>query len=355
MNVDDAAPSVPRPAGPGAGTLTAAHVIVPVVTLVLGWVVALGLLLSSDLPDGYLDRVLPLTLTWVVLVVPVALLFSWGEIDLSVLGTPFLAGYLYIEVGDGSVALGLLVAGLVCLLFGVLVGLARWLTRAPSAVLSLAAGAIAQALALRTLETSGSVGSAGSRVDGSALPFLAALGVTGVAVLLAVIVRRPAPEGGDDRGPGPEVIAGFGLSGLAAGIFGAIFTGLTMVASPGIGTNMVLVLFTAVAMAGVVRGSGIVAPLAAVLGTVGAFLLTDGSRMRNWDVGDANLLLAAVFAVLLLVGHGLYRALAGIGAGVGPAAGPGPPVTASSPPWAFPPHPGTPPPGPPGPPAQPGG
>jgi ribose/xylose/arabinose/galactoside ABC-type transport system permease subunit len=335
-----------------AGTLTPAHVVGPAVTLGLGWVVTLGLLLTSDRPEGYLDRALPFALTLVALAVPVAVLFSWGEIDLSVLGTPLLAGYLYIEVGDGSVVLGLLVAGLVGLLLGILVGLARWLTRAPSAVLSLAIAAVAQGLALRALETPEAVRSSGSRVEGSALPFLAALGVTGLAVLVAVIVRRPASGGGDDRGPGPEVILGFGLSGLAAGVFGALFAGMTLLATPGVGTNTVLVLFTAVAMAGVVRGSGIVAPLAAVLGAVGAFLLTDVPRMRQWDPGDGNLLLAAVFTVLLLVGHGLHRVLAGNGAGVGPAAGAGQPVTASSPPWAFPAPPGTPPTGPPD---QPGG
>jgi ribose/xylose/arabinose/galactoside ABC-type transport system permease subunit len=297
-------------------------VVGQVVTLGLGWIVALFVYFTaSNLPSGYLgDSVVPFAMILAALAAPVALLLAWGEVDLSAFGMLPFAGYVYAEVSDSGVLLGLMAAASAGLLIGAVVGVLRWSTRAPSAVVSLGAGFVLQAVGftligdespLRTLEE--------GHVSGSGLPVLAALGFTGVTVAVAVALKGRGgrePAGGPR---GPEVIVGFGLSGAAAATYGALVAAMTAAVTITDGSTVLLTLFCAIAIGGVVRGNRIIGPITAALGAIAVQLILSGSALRNWDFGDRNLTIAALLAVCLLIAHALARLL-----GPRPTATPGP-------------------------------
>ncbi len=172
-------------------------------------------------------------------------------------------------------------------------------------------------------------------LDGSGLPILLAAFVVGAAAALATTLRSndgPGAALGAASSPGPRVIVGFALSGLGAAATGSLFAARAGFVQPG-QTSFLLVLgFTAVAVAGVVRGSGIVAPLVAIPGAVIATLLADSASIHGWNSGERDVILGAVFVVTVAIAWGLHRVLAPPATSF-PTAGPLP--------GAFPPGPGT--------------
>jgi len=306
-----------------ADALSLGQLVGSAVALGLGWIVALGVYFTaSDLPDGYLgDIVVPFAMILAALAAPVALLFAWGEVDLSALGMLPFAGYIYAEVSDTGVLVGLIAAGMAGLVIGAVVGVLRWSTRAPSAVVSLGAGFVLQAVAFRLLvEGSPLRVLEEGHVEGSGLAVLAALGFTSVTVAVAIVLRGRAghePVGGPR---GPEVIVGFGLSGAAAATYGALAAAMTGAVAANDGSALLLMLFCAVAIGGVVRGNRLIGPITAALGAVAVQLLVSAGVIRGWEFGDRNLLIAAVLAACLLISHGLNRLLSDR-PGAAPAAG----------------------------------
>jgi ribose/xylose/arabinose/galactoside ABC-type transport system permease subunit len=290
--------------------VTVSTVVPPAVTLFLGWVVALGLYATAgDAPGDFLtDRVVPSALVLAALAAPMALLFAWGEVDLSALGMFPFAGYIYAEVGGDTVVVGLLVAVAAGLAIGAAIGLLRWLTRVPSAVLSLAVGFVLQAVTLKQLDSGIMRLIEDGVVEGSGLPALVAIGFTSLTIAAAVAFRRPAgDEVGTAAGPrGGEVVVGFALSGAAAGAYGALNAGMLRVVAP-TGLALLLTVLCAVAIGGVVHGNRVVGPLAAAVGAGAAQLLTAATVLRAWAASDQQLLVAAVLGVCLLVSHGLHR------------------------------------------------
>lgn len=329
-----AMPPVHRvPAGQDA--LAVGTLVPPAVTLVLGWVVALVLYLGAGDTPGQLltDRVVPSALVLAALAAPVALLFAWGEMDLSALGMLPFAGYIYAEVGGDGVVVGLLAATAAGVAIGGVLGLVRWLTRAPSAALSLGVGFVLQAVTLKLVGTPGMRLEDGI-VDGSGLPALAAIGFMSLTVGAAVTFRSLRPAGGEvgsAAGPlGVEVVVGFALSGAAAGAYGALNAGMLRTVVPN-GLSLLLLVLCAVAVGGVVRGNRLVGPLAAVAAAGAVQLLAVSVTLRAWEASDQQLLLASVLGVGLLISHGLAR-LIGIQRDTGPVVAAPPPPTAWGPP-----------------------
>jgi ribose/xylose/arabinose/galactoside ABC-type transport system permease subunit len=300
----------PGPPAAADEGLSLGHLVGPAVTLGLGWIVALVVYFGAgDVPSSYLgDSVVPFALTLAALAAPVALLLAWGEVDLSAFGMLPFAGYVYAEVSDSGVLLGLVAAGAAGLLIGAVVGVVRWATRAPSAVVSLGAGFVLQAVAFTLLGDESPLRTlVEGHVSGSGLPLLAALGFTAVTVAVAVALRGRGghePAGGPR---GPEVVVGFGLSGAAAATYGALVAGMTGAVTLTDGSSLLLTLFAAVAVGGVVRGNRIVGPITAALGAIAVQLILSGGALREWDFGDRNLAIAALLALCLVLAHALAR------------------------------------------------
>jgi ribose/xylose/arabinose/galactoside ABC-type transport system permease subunit len=344
--------------GPGSGSGPSREHLVPsAVTLALGCVVALAMHLSAgDVPERYLgDNVLPFGLALAALAAPVALLVSWGEVDLTSFGMFPFAGYVYSELGDSGVLIGLLAAGMAGLAVGATIGVLRWLTRAPSAVLTLGAAFVLQAV---TFEL---VGGPDMRplddgvVDGWGLSLVAALMFTALSAGVAIGLGRAAGDGdGDGRGDGggrptggprPEVIVGFGLSGAAAATYGALAAAMTQVVSIGGSDNLLLMVFCAVAIAGAVRGNTLVAPIAAAIGALATQLLIASSILKGWEPSSQQLMVASVLVACLLIAHALHRVLGARPRAI-PTASPAPPppplgaaVGSAPPPAPWPPPP----------------
>ena len=302
-------------AGGAAGGLTAQHVVPPVVTLVLGWIVALGFYFSaSDVPTEFLgDSVLPAALLLVAIAGPVALLFAWGEVDLSAFGALPFAGWVYAETSDAGAVVGLVAAAGACLAIGLGLGFLRWATRAPSAVVTLTTGFVLQAVAFKQIGLGGSERIEEGIARGSGVPFLAAFVFTALTVVAAVLLGRPAADArnGEVARPwGPGIIVGYGLSGAAVGTYGAVVAGLDRIVVPSDGSLVLLLVFGAVAIGGVARGNHLIGPIAAVIGALATQLLFHTGLVRNWGSFDTRLLLASLLGVCLLLSHTLHRVLA---------------------------------------------
>jgi ribose/xylose/arabinose/galactoside ABC-type transport system permease subunit len=285
------------------------------VTLVLGAVVAVVLLGLADVPSDYFssDFLRVSTLALAAAAAPVALLVAWGEIDLSSLGTVAVGGHIYAELSEDGVVPALVVAAVVGVAVGLAVGGARWLSGAHSALVSLAAAAVTAGVVLM-LSSSPGPSLAGGRIDGVGLPILVMVATTGLAVGLAILFSTvgAVPSAGSPAGAaGSRVVPAFALSGMAASCFGALMAGSQGANSFGYGADVrVLVLvFTAVAVGGVVRGSGPVAPLAAALGALVVVLIQDATLFHNWDLGSDQVALGGLLVVCLLVANVLRRIL----------------------------------------------
>jgi ribose transport system permease protein len=284
--------------------------------LALGWIVALGFYLSaSDVPGEFLtDNVLPSALLLVAIAAPVALLFAWGEVDLSAFGALPFAGYVYSEASDAGVAPGVLAAVGAGLVIGLCLGLVRWATRAPSAVVTFAAGMVLHAVAFKQIGFEGTRLIDEAIARGSGLPFLAAVVFTASAVAAAVLFWRRAGVGGGDGEAGspvgPAIIVGYGLSGAAVAAYGALVAGMDRAVVPTDGSMVLLLVLCGVAIGGVVRGNLLIAPITAALGALAAQLLFHTALARAWESFDARLLVAIVLLACLLLAHALHRALA---------------------------------------------
>ena len=330
--------------------VTVATVVPPAVTLMLGWVLGLALYATGgDDPGDFLsDTVVPQALLVAALAAPLALLLAWGEVDLSALGMLPFAGHIYAEAGGGNVAVGVLAATAAGLAIGAAVGLARWLTRVPSAVLSLAVGFVLQAFAQRFLDSGAVRAIHDGFVDDPGLPALVALGYVGVTVAVAVMLGRPSGGAGcvgvgtAAGSPGGRVVVGFAVSGAAAGAVGALNTGMVRAVSAN-GLALLLTVLCAVAIGGVVRGNWLVGPLAAAAGAGAAELLAVSAVVRPWRNTSEQLLVASVLGACLLVSHGLNR-LVVTGRQMG--AVPPPPAAWPPPPGAWDPRVGAPAPSP---------
>jgi ribose/xylose/arabinose/galactoside ABC-type transport system permease subunit len=279
------------------------------ITLGIGWVVAVGFLVQADLPNEILTRIaLPSAFALVALAAPVALLLSRGEIDVSFIGTAVLAGYVFRETASSGVGVGLLAAIATGFAVGAAIGLARWLTRAPSAYVTLAGGLLVGAIGAKLIDDS-FLDRVDDRIDGSGLPAFVGLGFTALAVLWA-IANPPSADAAGTTEPKADLILGYSLSGAGAAAYGALFTSLTStVALPGVGpsSSLFLALLVALGVGGVVRGSGFAAPLAAALGAIAVQLLSTALTYDGWTFADSQLLLATILVVCLLVAYLLPR------------------------------------------------
>lgn len=214
-------PAARSSVGAGRATPTLLSLVASAITLALGVVVAFTVFLAEDgefdlfTEDYFIVMVANLALV----AAPVALLLSWDEFDVSAFGTAVLGMAIYAEMDGG---LGpVLVAGLAGAVLGSVVGMARWLTRAPSGVVSLAGGALATGIALLLFED----GTRGLRVDefdalwvSIVLTVVVAGGAVGLALMAPSLIRRtPAAPLAPTSGGHPHagVLLGFALSGLA--------------------------------------------------------------------------------------------------------------------------------------------
>jgi len=330
--------AAPPPGGGRAAATSAATLVGTAVTLGLGLVVAIALLVSGDVPGDYFSstgfQINVFSLA--VLAPPLALLVTWDEYDLSVIGGAALGGIICANVVDdpGSDILpGLLVAAIVGAVAGAAVGLVRWVTGAHSALVSLGAGTLMAGIAFQI--GPGNQGLRFGTLDGAGLPiaFTVVVVAAGVGLALLFAPRAGEPTDRDHASPHPRVVAGFALSGLAAGVFGALFAARAGFLQPG-QTSIALVLgFTAVAVAGAVRGSGVVAPLAAVPAAAVTMMLADAAPINGWNQGERDLILGGVFVVTVALAQGLRRLLS---AGERPAVQP--PTAPLAPTWAPPPR-----------------
>lgn len=323
----------PQPPATGMSGLSLAHFLAPAVTLGVSLLVGLGVFFSADAPDGFfVDRFMPYAALLAALAAAVGLLLSWNELDLSALGILALAGHIYFDMSDSNVAAAVLVSALAGLFVGTVIGVLRWLTRAPAGVLSLAGGVVASTfyVQLRDLgDPRGAISGLGT-IDGPWVHILTAVVFVTVAVVLGALLGRPrsgGSEGHADSEPGLRVIAGFALSGVAAGVVGAVFLGWQSFGPPsqhwGVHASLwLLPIFAAVAIGGVLRGSWFIAPLGAASGAVAAALLNDGGRLHGWDVSTVELLLVGFLLGSLVVSYGLHRVLNGSVMGQTPAAPP---------------------------------
>ena len=283
------------------------------ITLTLGLVVAFTFYFGDDgrfdlfTEDAFLTMVASLAL----LAAPVALLLSWDEFDVSALGTTVLGMVIYAEM-DGGLG-SVLAAAFAGAAFGAVVGLARWLTRAPSGIVSLAGGAVASAVALKLFDG----GMQGMRVDDLDVVWVAGVlmvVVVGAAMGLALVApllggRSVAGTAADTSGGRPHVgvVLGFALSGLAGCAYGALQTAVYGFAQPNFFSSYLLVtLFAAVAVGGATRHSGFLAPVVTIPGAFLAIVLTTGGRTGPFD-SDRDLALAGLLAATVLIAHGLAR------------------------------------------------
>jgi ribose/xylose/arabinose/galactoside ABC-type transport system permease subunit len=287
----------------------------------LGVVVAGVLIAISGEAGDYLDndRFRALAASLAMLAAPVALLATWDEFDLSCFGTAAVGSVVYSEVAGDSVLPGLLAAALAGVVVGALIGLIRWLTAAHSALVSLGAGSLLAALALWWGDGPQTMPIRSALIDGWLLPLLAMVVVTGAAIGLAVAMAPSRPGGpvpsrtpaaGGGRVPGVGALAGFALSGLAAGAFGAFQAGLQGVVVPGQMTSLLPLLFAAVAVGGVVRGSGAFGPVCAALGAFVVTVVQDAGFLNGWRQGEGQIALGALFVVSVVIAHGLRRLMA---------------------------------------------
>jgi ribose/xylose/arabinose/galactoside ABC-type transport system permease subunit len=286
----------------------ATSIIASVATLAVAGLVAIGLTVASgDVELGAIT--ISGILLLVVLVVPVTLLLAWGEVDLSFIGIFTLGGYLYLELSDSGVAAALVVAALAATLTGLLVGVLRYGLRIPSGLISAGAGAAIAAFVFSLAGVQGATVAPDSIVEGAALPVLGALGVTAVATVLALVAssRGADPNRAVGDLPGPEVVIGYGLSGFAAGVAGAITTAQIVFFQPQQGSGLLLQVLAAVAIAGVARGSGVIAPLAGAA----AGVIVGVIRLAIGDFTDLGVALGALLLFSLVLGHGIHR-LAGL-------------------------------------------
>jgi ribose/xylose/arabinose/galactoside ABC-type transport system permease subunit len=299
--------------GPPADPPITSTLVGSAVTLVLGAVVAVVMLGLADVPSGYFSNefVRLLAAALAAAAAPVALLVAWDEIDLSSIGTVALGGYVYAEVTDDSVVPGLVLAALVGLAVGAAVGLFRWLSGAHSALVSLGAAALTTGLVFQLGPGPTGQPITGGRLEGAELAILTMLAVTGLAVGLAFLFRDTgtASPGSPAGAAGPRVVPAFALSGLAGSAFGAFMAGSQGFFGYGTNSTILVLVFTAVAVGGVVRGSGPVAPPVAALGAIVVVLIQDATRFNNWSVGSDQLALGGLFLVCLLVANVARRVL----------------------------------------------
>lgn len=293
-------------------------------TLGVGLFAGLVVFFSADVPDGFLgDRFVPFAALLAALAATVGLLLSWGEQDLSVFGILALAGYIYVDVSEHNVLAAVLLSVLAGLAVGAGIGLVRWLTRAPSAVLSLAGGLMAATLYLQFSDSVDLVRQRLGTVEVEApwAHLLAAFVFVTVAVALGALLGRSAQGTGTQAlngsvGVGPRVIVGFALSGAAAGAVGSVFAGSTIF-GPTSGhwsftmQSWLLPLFAAVALGGVLRGGWFIAPLGAALGAVPAVLVSDGMVLHSRDPINRELVLLGFILGALVVSYSLHRLLGG--------------------------------------------
>ncbi len=330
------------PARPPSGAGAIGTLLGSAITLGLGAVVTLSLFVSADAPDSYLsdDFFLMMVATLAAAAAPVALLLAWDEFDLSGFGAAALGGYLYAEVGDGAVVLGLFAAAVAGLAIGAVVGVVRWLTGAHSALVTFGAGVVLVGFAQRIGPGASGMSLGGGRIDNAGLPFFVMLVVVGVAVLLAVLFRgddeasapvagAPAAPGGPAgpagagatyaptpgptgarRAPGlagPRVIPGFALSVMGATLFGALQVGAGGFYAVGYFPLVPILVFTAVAVGGVVRGSGFLAPLTATVAAVMVVIIQDATRFHAWKPGNQELLFGVLIVACASLSYGLRR------------------------------------------------
>jgi hypothetical protein len=306
--------------GPSGDGNVVASLVAGAVTLPVGWILALAIFANLEgRPDDYFsDRFVQSTALLVLLAAPVALLLAWGEVDVSAVGLVPLGGAVYVEAGGESVAGGLLVAAGVGLGAGLAVGVVRWLTRAPSALLSLGAAFLATGVAFRVAGPQPRQVEAG--ITGSGLPVALALGVLLLTVVagLAVTLLGPslapsaAASGGRTPSDGPDlrVIPGFALSGLAVSLYGATLAGVQQFYGRFDGTFVLMTLFAVVAVAGVAaRGSALVAPLTVAAAAPAVALLDDALLLGDWRIEDRILLLGGLVAGGAIVAHTAQRLL----------------------------------------------
>lgn len=309
-------PYGPPPGGPGprpssGDTEVASTLVGSTITLVLGAVVALVLFVVGDVPSDYFGNASfqSLAATLAAVAAPVALLLSWDEFDLSIVGTVSLGSYLFVELSDDSVVPALVVVGIVGLASGAAIGVVRWLTGAHSALVSLGGGILLSGVAVMNMPPEGIRSE--SRIDGQALAIVSTIAVVGLTVAVALLMHTSRPAGPSAATPGPRVVAGFAVSGLAGTLFGAFLVGSQGFFTLGLDSFVLVLVFTTVAVAGAVRDSGVIAPLAVVPAALIVMIINDSVRLfSDWDKRVDQVVLGCLFVACVAIANGLRRALA---------------------------------------------
>ena len=103
------------------------------------------------------------------------------------------------------------------------------------------------------------------------------------------------------------MIPAFALSVLAAALFGAFLAGARGFTVAEHVTTVPVLVFAAVAIGGVVRGSGPFAPVVAAVAALVVIVVQDATRFHGWEIGDEQLVLGSLFVVCTAVAHGLRR------------------------------------------------
>lgn len=334
-------PHAPAPR-PSTGGLPAAGTIVgSALTMGIGLLVAVVLFVNGDGPGEYFGRSAfqSTVAALAMLAAPIALLVAWDEIDLSMIGTVALGTALYAEMGDDGAAGALAAASAAGVAIGAAVGAVRWLTGAHPALVSLAAGVLVTGIAFEVGDDDGFSGAPARPIDGQGLPMGLMVVVVLLATVLAVVLARD-PADVRAAAPHPRVVLGFALTGLAGCLYGAVLAGIFAFAAPGQVSIEVFIVFTTVAVAGVVRASGLIAPLLAVPAAAIVTVLSDSVSFNGWSRGEHELVLGGVFLVTLVVGQGLARLLGSGSTPAGaPAPGPAPTPMPAALAWGAPPGP----------------
>lgn len=231
---------------------------------------------------------------------PIAMLFAWREIDLSLLGTSAVGALVAVEVDSipAALATGFAVGAAI----GAVIGVIRWLVAAPSAVVSLLAGWTVQQL------SNDQIGTRGGQVSGrvtSGPALLVALVV--VAAAVGVWFLHPRRSGMRSGHPHPSVIVGFALSGAAGTVGGVLLAKYLQYGQIGVGSAFSVLAVATIGVAGLLFGAGWYAPILATIAAPVLVALQLAFVSSDRSLFQKELLVGALALIGLVIAWGFHR------------------------------------------------